>query len=708
MLLVAAGLVMASAPGARAGTYDVVACGGAAGATHGAFTPAADRGMTAYSFCPNTPSKVETGLVTRAVATAGPSSVPYFAGAYQIFEAPPGATLASVSLDLAAIRLATYWTTGVVAYDNDFNVGELAYGCAMGRAGCAIGTPSFFGPVTAGLRGHSKFRFETRCGAASGCDTRASGFNPGTRALFSAANVTVRVQDFTSPTIRPTEGALFGGDWLRGTSSGFSSLQDNVGVMVNRTLVDGQVTHSEDFRDPAWPAAVRCDFTRRRPCNDLGRAGSYVNTRAFGDGRHELRVEAVDAAGNAARLTRTIQVDNTAPARVNVSVAGGSGWRRSNGFALHWSTPPRQTSPIARAHYRLCPRGGTRSSCVTGRRSANGIEQITLNVPARGEYSARVWLEDEAGNASEANASDAVALRFDDAPPETADLEPLDENDPRRLEARVGDSTSAVVWGAIELRRSGYRQWHSLPTRLGSTHLSAYVDDLALADGVYEVRVRARDTAGNETAHDRHPDGRPMTLTLPLRTPTRIAVARNLHGTLATEAGRPVAFARIAVDERVRTRSDFRRAAVIETGASGRFVYRPRPGPSRTFRFRYDGTALIKPASAVARLSVAARSTLRVSRSSVRNGQSVRFSGRLAGRPLPDGGKLVDLQAYFRRRWRTFATPRTDSVGRWRYRYRFEATRGVVRYRFRALIRREAAYPYELGRSRVVRVTVRG
>jgi nucleotide-binding universal stress UspA family protein len=57
---------------------------------------------------------------------------------------------------------------------------------------------------------------------------------------------------------------------------------------------------------------------------------------------------------------------------------------------------------------------------------------------------------------------------------------------------------------------------------------------------------------------------------------------------------------------------------------------------------------------------------------------------------------------------RTFATPRTDRRGRWAYRYRFGATHGTVRYRFRARIRREAAYPYELGYSRRVTVTVRG
>jgi hypothetical protein len=92
----------------------------------------------------------------------------------------------------------------------------------------------------------------------------------------------------------------------------------------------------------------------------------------------------------------------------------------------------------------------------------------------------------------------------------------------------------------------------------------------------------------------------------------------------------------------------------------------------------------------------------------VRNGESVIFSGRLLGRPLPEGGKLVDLQVKLRGRWRTFAAPRADSAGRWSYEYRFEATRGLVRYSFRARIRREAAYPYELGHSRIVRVTVRG
>ena len=107
-------------------------------------------------------------------------------------------------------------------------------------------------------------------------------------------------------------------------------------------------------------------------------------------------------------------------------------------------------------------------------------------------------------------------------------------------------------------------------------------------------------------------------------------------------------------------------------------------------------------------MRVPATSSIHVDRGRVRNGEAVVFTGGLVGGHVPDGGKLIDLQAYYRGGWRTFATPRTDARGRWSYRYRFGATSGVVRYRFRARIRREAAYPFELGYSRRISVTVRG
>ena len=106
--------------------------------------------------------------------------------------------------------------------------------------------------------------------------------------------------------------------------------------------------------------------------------------------------------------------------------------------------------------------------------------------------------------------------------------------------------------------------------------------------------------------------------------------------------------------------------------------------------------------------TVKAAARLRVHRRRLRNGQAVVFKGALLGRPIPLAGKLVALQAKVGRRWRTFATPRAKRDGTFRHRYRFTSTTGVRRYAFRALVTREAAYPYERGTSKTVRVVVSG
>ena len=363
------------APAAHAGSYEVTACANTTGGVQHAFAAAADRGLAAYSICPNTPSNPASGIVTRASATSGPGSVPYFAGAYQVFEAPPGARLESVSFDVAAIRLASHWTTGVIAYDGNFNIAEYPYGCYAGNPGCAIGTRTFVGPVVAPLWLHTKFRFETRCVNPAGCDISAAPGPLGMRALFSAANVRVRLQDSTAPTVTPSWGSLFGSGWLRGAQEGWSLEYDNVGVMVNRTAVDGRVVYSEDFREPSWPDWVRCDFSRPRPCVDIPGAISRVDTRSLSDGSHDLRVEVVDAAGNVASASRPIRVDNTAPPRVNAHVEGGDGWRTRNGFAVRWQSPGAQASPVTTAHYRLCNTADP-SRCLTGSHSGAGIERL--------------------------------------------------------------------------------------------------------------------------------------------------------------------------------------------------------------------------------------------------------------------------------------------------------------------------------------------
>ncbi len=148
--------------------------------------------------------------------------------------------------------------------------------------------------------------------------------------------------------------------------------------------------------------------------------------------------------------------------------------------------------------------------------------------------------------------------------------------------------------------------------------------------------------------------------------------------------------------------------AVLQTDSEGRYRYSAAGSSSRTLRFVYSGSPLVLPAERTITMTVPARTSLRVNRRRVLNGQAVTFSGRLRTQPPPTGGKLVELQARLSDRWQTFRTTRTNEVGRWAVRYRFKRTRGVQRFRFRARLPEEAGYPFAAGGSRPIAVRVRG
>jgi hypothetical protein len=105
------------------------------------------------------------------------------------------------------------------------------------------------------------------------------------------------------------------------------------------------------------------------------------------------------------------------------------------------------------------------------------------------------------------------------------------------------------------------------------------------------------------------------------------------------------------------------------------------------------------------RLGVRAATTIRLDKARYRNGDTVKFSGRITTRPVIRR-KAVYLQVVVRGRWRTFDTTRADSDGVWRLRYRFTATQRPTAYRFRAVIPTDEGYPWAAGHSRALRVLV--
>jgi hypothetical protein len=358
---------------------------------------------------------------------------------------------------------------------------------------------------------------------------------------------------------------------------------------------------------------------------------------------------------------------------------------------------------------------------------------------------------DAAGNAS---VQKEIAFKIDKTDP-VGSFRALDPADPRELRVDVMDATSGVAGGWIEYRKAGESDFRRLETRRSDGVLAARLDDRSLPAGRYEVRAVVTDVAGNEAVIGSWADGAPAVLGLPLRlsaslsamgdvTAKRCAKAAKgrrgkgkrgkarprskcrreavskttlelAHGKRAASSGRlttgqgvAIAGAPIVVEAQARTGGAFVHLGATRTDAQGRFRFKIPSGPSRTVRYRYDGTNTVKPADGRLTTKVRAAARLKVSRRRLLNGQAVRFTGRLLGKPIPAGGKLVALQARVGRGWRTFATPRANAKGVFKHRYRFTATTGLRRYAFRAVVAREAAYPYEAGMSRTVRVAVRG
>jgi hypothetical protein len=259
-----------------------------------------------------------------------------------------------------------------------------------------------------------------------------------------------------------------------------------------------------------------------------------------------------------------------------------------------------------------------------------------------------------------------------------------------------------------------------------------------MRDGVYDLRARAWDGAGNERSTDRLTSGEVAAVKLPVRIKTRLRVGRRvsirprrgrghrfvyrqrvvldqhrrtrLRGRLTMPGGNPVTDAVIEVTARLAMPGAQRQpVATLRTSRTGRFDYVVPRGVSRTLRFRYAGQPKVRPQTRRVAVRVRAASSMHATRRRVVNGEPVAFIGRLRGGFLPTGGKLVELQFRDRGKWRTFRTFRAaPTTGRWSYTYRFDGTRGTRRYGFRLRIPRENGYPYTAGRSRRVWVTVRG
>jgi hypothetical protein len=91
----------------------------------------------------------------------------------------------------------------------------------------------------------------------------------------------------------------------------------------------------------------------------------------------------------------------------------------------------------------------------------------------------------------------------------------------------------------IEFKKADASAWPPLDTQRSGDQLVATLNDEGLPDGVYDVRARALDQAGNETSTETRTDGSAAMVTLPLRLETHLPLARFIGCSAATAADAP-------------------------------------------------------------------------------------------------------------------------------------------------------------------------
>jgi hypothetical protein len=731
-VLIAMAMLAATSSPATAGEFTISACQADRGnfATV-AFDDFATRGMRWKRAC-NPQGPGLRGLLTGNVVRSG--RVARGARSVFVLNAPPGTVISRYRWSGHAQRRDCRYALQLYAERPGAGAVPIKNvpanrRCPKPKRAQAAGWPR---PRTYDVGGATRIVQRVVCVGATGrrfCSARGANF---IRTFTAQATVI----DNSGPAVSViTDNAFTRGEWVRGSQTVTYDASDNAGVRAAHAVIGSNELHGE---------SRSCNYALRIPCPN-GRGQITVDQSAVVEGTQPLTVVAEDAGGNtAASAATTVRIDNTPPGAVAIGVDGGGTWRNRNDFDAAWANAPEgDRAPIASAHYRLCPVGG--GECHSGDRAGSEISRLDdLSVPGAGEWDLRLWRGDAAGNSEPGNASVPVRLRFDPEPP-TLGFEQPAATDPTRLSVLVEDRVSGLASGAIEISQQGSGTWQTLATGQEGSRLVTRIDDATLPRGTYALRASARDQAGNVNITDRRLDGQPMIVTVPLRVQTMIeagaadsrrvrrTVGRRGHrrkvwrkvpilrpslhaafgrrvrlaGRLTNRDGNPIGGASIVVYSQTPPTGE-QLVATVATDARGRFAYTARATSTRTLRFAYPGSPTILPAQDTVEIVTRGASSLKVDKRRTLNGGSVVFSGQVPGRPLPEAGKLVEIQVLLSKGWQTFRTPRTDAAGRWSQRYRFQNTCGVERFRFRARVPAEAGHPFATGASRTVSVRVRG
>jgi hypothetical protein len=550
------------------------------------------------------------------------------------------------------------------------------------------------------------------------------------------ANTIVLVLEDTQPLqlhLTGTEAPPLDGQWVRGAQTlTYTWSEQGSGVRKEWIEADGARLHTLDHyaECDAGYSAPSGEFARTlKPClTASGVERSYqLDTASLPDGAHTLRAcgqdyaqwQGLDGTGSASCDERTIRTDNTPPNKpAGLEVDSANPGRYLDRFGAHWSLPSDPGSPIAKVHYEIVNSAGEvivpeKTVSATDPTEVKGIEGSAQP----GAYRLRVWLEDQVGFQGPAA---EVAIPRDTTPPAAPQGLSVTPPDTARgadgFDVRwrdIADSGSPIVAARYQVLDAAGGV--VVPTQLVRGDGISAIGDLQTPrqGGAYALRLWLEDAEGNAGAPVTAPlayrclrsdvsGGRTLSAGLGPSGAGEAVVHQGRGSMLSGRLGGGVVGATLCVFSRVVTERGREFLGLALSGPGGAYRFPIPAGASREVSVRYRSGQ--RELGARALLDTRVRPTLRVHRKVVANKHRARFFGRIPG---PDNDRVVVvLQVKQRKGWRVFRRYRTRAGGRYRLIYRFGRTSSPATYVMRAQVRRQGAYPYLPGNSRLLRLRV--
>ena len=363
-----------------------------------------------------------------------------------------------------------------------------------------------------------------------------------------------------------------------------------------------------------------------------------------------------------------------------------------------------------------------------------------FTIASEGTTIVKYWARDLAGNANDGGIAPdgdrhrppgSASVRIDTVAPSVEFISTRDPEDPELITATVIDRDSGVRAGQISYRKAGLElAFTPVESAVKDGKILARLPSDDMGKGAYELKVESTDWAGNSSSSRADSTGNPMILSLPLKRDVSVSAAlirksrqvrsmklrsgktTRVTGVLTSSDGSSISGTLLAITETFAAGSRrSQRQSFVRTDGAGKYAWKLGKGPIRSVQVSYGGSSTTGRASSPElRLRTFDRTSLRVNPGVIRNGGTVKMTGRVRGPGglSPSGGKLIAIQ-YFdpsRDKWRPAEVLRTNKAGKYFYRYRFRTITTAQRILFRTASLPEAGWPFLPSTSRPKSVIV--